>query len=87
MSRSPNEMMRGFEDLREKYFPHWIEAGRALGQAKATLVAGIVTVLEMRGMKVSEDAGKRISQCESLDQLGAWLRKAPKVKSADDLFD
>ncbi|MEV7805749.1 hypothetical protein AB0O28_22650 [Microbispora sp. NPDC088329] len=78
--------MQDFDYLGEKYFPHWLEAGRALGQARATLVAGIVTVLEMRGVKVSDDAGKRIDQCESLDQLGAWLRKAPKVKSADDLF-
>ncbi|MEU6411449.1 hypothetical protein [Microbispora sp. NPDC046933] len=79
--------MRDFDYLGEKYFPHWIEAGRALGMAKATLIAGIVSVLEMRGVEISDNARKRLSRCESLDQLGAWLRSAPKVRSADELFD
>ncbi|MEU8176013.1 hypothetical protein AB0C14_24300 [Microbispora hainanensis] len=67
MSRSPGEVWQGFEDLGEKYFPHWIAAGHARGMARATLVTGIFTVLEMRCVKVSDEAGKRIDQCESLD--------------------
>ncbi|WP_432924485.1 hypothetical protein ACQPZZ_29680 [Microbispora sp. CA-135349] len=78
--------MQDFDYLGEKYFPHWIEAGRALGRAEATLRAGIVRVPKMRGVELSDDAAERIHRCESLDQLGAWLHKAPKVKSADDLF-
>ncbi len=82
-----SKTMQDFDYLGKKYFPHWIEAGRALGQAEATLIAGIVRVLEMRGVEFSDDAAERINRCKSLDQLGAWLHKAPKVKSADDLFD
>ncbi|XVQ83780.1 hypothetical protein ACQP2K_33840 [Microbispora siamensis] len=78
--------MRDFDELGEKFFPHWIEAGRALGRAQAALVMGIVNVLGMRGVEISDNARKRIDRCESLDQLGAWLRRAPKVRSADDLF-
>ena len=78
--------MRDFDYLGEKYFPHWIEAGRVLGLARATLSTGIVRVLEMRGVEFSANAAERIDRCESLDQLAAWLRKAPKVKSADELF-
>ena len=57
-----------------------------MGKAKTTLFAGILAVLHLRGVEISDDAHERLRSCESLDQLVAWLHKAPMAKSTDELF-
>ncbi|CAL9478231.1 hypothetical protein SUDANB70_02982 [Streptomyces sp. enrichment culture] len=56
--------------------------GRAEGEAK-----GILRVLEVRGIPVSEDVRQRITDCTDLAVLGDWLDRSGTVGRAEDLFD
>jgi hypothetical protein len=55
--------------------------GEARGEAKA-----IMTVLESRGLTISEDVRARILACTDIDQLDAWLRRVGTVNTVDELF-
>ena len=46
----------------------------------------MIAVLEARDIHVPEPARQRILACTDLDQLEIWIRRAPLVDSADDLF-
>lgn len=56
--------------------------GKAEGEAK-----GILRVLEVRGLAVSDEVRERISTCTDLDRLNDWLDRAGTVEHAEDLFD
>lgn len=79
------EMMTTIQDfdyLGKKYFSHWMDKGEVRGEVKS-----IFSVLDARGLEISDDARERIRQCEDPDQLIDWVRKAAVVTSADELFD
>ncbi|WP_182902588.1 hypothetical protein [Microbispora sp. H10830] len=73
--------IQDFDYLGEKYFSHWLAKGEARGEIKS-----IFSVLDARGLEISDDARERICQCDDPNQLDAWVRKAAVITSADELF-
>ncbi|MEU5197802.1 hypothetical protein AB0G86_27800 [Streptomyces scabiei] len=55
--------------------------GEAKGEAK-----GVLRVLEVRGVPVTEDVRERIASCTDLTLVSAWLDRAGTVERAEDLF-
>lgn len=66
---------------RRHYFRGWAE-GRAEGAVKVVL-----SLLEARGIDVSEDARTRIAGCTDLDQLDGWVRRTAVADSVADVLD
>jgi hypothetical protein len=64
----------------EKYLEGRAE-GKAEGEAK-----GILRVLEVRGLPLSDDVRQRITTCTDLDRLNDWLDRSGTVERAEDLF-
>jgi hypothetical protein len=56
--------------------------GRAEGEAEAVLV-----FLEARGIAVTDEQRQRILECDDLERLGVWLRRAATVADASGLFE
>ncbi|MBN1611737.1 MAG: hypothetical protein JW940_34205 [Polyangiaceae bacterium] len=56
--------------------------GRAEGKADSVLV-----VLEARGIVVTDEQHRQILECDDLERLGVWLRKAATVADASELFE
>ena len=54
--------------------------GRAEGIAES-----IITLLEVRGVPVSEAQRKEILRCSDLDRLDRWLRRAALASSVDEI--
>ncbi|MEV1200295.1 hypothetical protein [Microbispora rosea] len=77
--------IQDFDYLGEKYFSHWVDKGREEGRAEGE-IDSILTVLDARGLEISDEARERIRRCEDLSQLSTWVRRAATVASADDLF-
>ncbi|WP_405087209.1 hypothetical protein [Microbispora sp. NBC_01389] len=81
--------IQDFEYLGEKYFSHWLEMGEVKGAAKGRAegeIDAILNVLEARGLEVADDVRERICQCQDLDQLRTWVRRAVAVDSAHQIF-
>jgi hypothetical protein len=55
--------------------------GRAHGTADALL-----TLLQARGLPVSDEQRVRIAGCTDLELLAQWIRKAATVSSTEELF-
>jgi len=55
--------------------------GKLEGQA-----AGVLEVLDTRGIAVTLEIQERVRTCQDPEQLRLWLRRAVVVASADDLF-
>ncbi|MFF7903302.1 hypothetical protein ACIP4X_12120 [Streptomyces sp. NPDC088817] len=55
--------------------------GKAEGEAK-----GVLRVLEVRGLPVSDDIRERITSCTDLDRLADWLDRSGTVERTEDLF-
>jgi len=55
--------------------------GRAQGEANALL-----TILQTRGLQLTEEQRQRIVSCNDIEQLDAWVRKAVTATSVEDLF-
>ncbi|MFC3413785.1 hypothetical protein ACFSUJ_17655 [Streptomyces lusitanus] len=64
----------------EKYLEGKAE-GEARGEAK-----GILRVLEVRGLAISDGVRERITTCTDLDRLHDWLDRSGTVERAEDLF-
>ncbi|WP_327316481.1 hypothetical protein [Streptomyces sp. NBC_01235] len=47
---------------------------------------GVLRVLEVRGIAISDDIRERITTCTDLDRLDDWLDRAGTVEQAEDLF-
>jgi hypothetical protein len=47
---------------------------------------GILSVLEVRGILVSDSVRERITTCTDLDRLDTWLERSRTVARAEDLF-
>ncbi|MGW0739845.1 hypothetical protein ACWD3I_08010 [Streptomyces sp. NPDC002817] len=56
-------------------------AGKAAGEAR-----GILRVLEVRGLPVSDTARERITSCTDLTRLDDWLDRAGTVTDVQELF-
>ncbi|WP_199815540.1 hypothetical protein [Streptomyces griseus] len=55
--------------------------GKALGEAK-----GVLRVLEVRGLAISDDVRESIITCTDLDRIDDWLVRAGTVSRAEDLL-
>jgi hypothetical protein len=55
--------------------------GRAEGEAEAVLA-----FLEARGISVTDEQRERILECDDLERLGVWVRRAATVADASELF-
>lgn len=55
--------------------------GTATGEAK-----GVVRVLEVRGIPVTDETRERITTCTDLARVSEWLDRAGTVERAEDLF-
>ncbi|WP_063763746.1 hypothetical protein [Actinoplanes subtropicus] len=57
---------------------------QAIGEARGEAQA-ILTVLEERGVPVSDDIRGEIMACTDIGQLAIWLRRAVTAATADDV--
>ncbi|MGW0839695.1 hypothetical protein ACWD26_05990 [Streptomyces sp. NPDC002787] len=55
--------------------------GEAKGEAK-----GVLRVLEVRGIPVTEEVRERITTCTDINRLDLWLTRSGTVERAEDLF-
>jgi hypothetical protein len=60
-------------------------AGRAEGEA-AGLAKAVLTVLETRGLPLTDADHARIRECADIAQLDAWLRRAATASSAAEVL-
>jgi hypothetical protein len=67
--------------LLEKAYLKGEAKGEARGEAK-----GILAVLEVRGVPVSDDIRERIVTCTDLERVNGWLDRARTVERAEELF-
>ncbi|MFI9601682.1 hypothetical protein ACIHCX_17760 [Streptomyces sp. NPDC052043] len=86
------ETWRGLQKMVATYFPgrgtlfeETYLKGRAEGKAEGE-AKGILRVLEVRGLPVSDDVRERITSCTDLELLADWLDRSGTVKRAEDLF-
>ncbi len=73
-------------DFARQYFTRGQAEGRAEGLAEGEAKA-LVTVLEARGIRLTDSARARITDCTDLGQLDLWLRRATIINEAEELFD
>ncbi len=59
--------------------------GKVEGKAEG-LASGLLLVLEARGFTLSPSEVETIRGCRDVDTLAAWLRRAPTVDNAADVF-
>ncbi|MBI4613178.1 MAG: hypothetical protein HY720_06165 [Planctomycetes bacterium] len=69
-----------------KYILEWEAKGKAEGRAEGK-AEDIVTVLQARGLSVSEDVRARILACRDLPTLESWLARAVTVSSTAELLE
>lgn len=67
--------------VRETAYLEGKAEGKAKGEAK-----GILFVLEVRGISVSDSVRERLTACTDLDRMDAWLERSRTVERAEDLF-
>ncbi|WP_113698651.1 hypothetical protein [Nonomuraea lactucae] len=63
--------------------------GREEGEAKGRVegeIDALFTVLDARGVAMTEEARARITGCTDLSQVQRWIRRAVTAASLDDLF-
>lgn len=74
---------------RRYYYDGYVDAlARSLAtQHAANMAKAIFMVLRDRGVRISQEAETRISECSDRNQLETWLAYAASVETADDLFD
>ncbi|MCD7443826.1 hypothetical protein K4B79_37175 [Streptomyces lincolnensis] len=58
--------------------------GKAQGRAEG--VKGILSVLEVRGIPVSDGVRERIVSCTDVERLDMWLERSRTVAHAEELF-
>ena len=67
--------------VRETAYLEGKAEGKAAGEAK-----GILSVLEVRGIAVSDSVRERITTCTDLNRMDSWLERSRTVERAEDLF-
>ncbi|WP_143734604.1 hypothetical protein [Microbispora rosea] len=70
-----------YSPFAKMHFGKGLEAGRAQGEARAVL-----TILEARGIPISDSDRAFIRACTDLGLLDGWVRRAATATSAADLF-
>ncbi|MCX3060352.1 hypothetical protein [Streptomyces beihaiensis] len=78
------ETWRELEKTVVTYFPGRgavFEEAYLDGEAK-----GVLRILELRGLAVSDDVRERITSCADIALLDDWLDRAGTVERAEDLF-
>ncbi|MFC6563532.1 hypothetical protein [Actinoplanes utahensis] len=92
----PNQTRKMLEDLmtatnytpRSDFAKHHFAQGKMEGLAKGLAEAkgqDLLTVLESRGLTVSDEARTTIVECSDLDQLDRWMRQVATVERVEDL--
>lgn len=82
-------MIKGYEyqsDFAKKYVAQGRAEGLTKGQAEATASA-VLTVLQARGLAVSDAVRERILSQKDLERLERWLKKAVVAPSAAAVLD
>jgi hypothetical protein len=77
-------------DFARTYYGQGHDEGKAEGKAEGRAegrAEGVLTMLELRGVDVPDEARQEIIDCVDLDLLEHWLRRAFEVSSTDELFD
>ncbi|MFI6576186.1 hypothetical protein ACIBFB_10300, partial [Nocardiopsis sp. NPDC050513] len=69
----------------EQYVAKGREQGREQGRAEGE-AAAILEVLDARGIAVGDAVRERVTACTDPEQLQAWVRRAVRVETAEDLF-
>jgi len=72
-------------DFARKYLAKGRAEGEARGEAKGR-AAALLSVLESRRLRVSNEARTRILACTDDKQLDVWIRASVAVASVDELF-
>ncbi|MCP2292362.1 hypothetical protein [Nocardia amikacinitolerans] len=71
--------------IARKYVEEGWQEGHEEGLAEAARV--VLTVLDARGVVLSEGQRVRIEGCRDVGQLEDWARRAATITTADELFD
>jgi hypothetical protein len=84
------ELMRteGYQ-YQSDFARHHQALGRAEGEAKGEAkgeARAVITVLEARGLVVTDDDRERILAATDLAQLDRWLRRAVAISTTEELF-
>jgi Arc/MetJ-type ribon-helix-helix transcriptional regulator len=79
-------MERGRYEYQSEIVRRHVAQGRDEGRAEAKAQA-VLTVLEARGLGVSEELRRRIVGCTDLATLDDWLRRAVVIADASKLID
>ncbi|MEW5352457.1 hypothetical protein [Streptomyces sp. 16-176A] len=61
------------------------DEGRAQGRAQGR-AEDVLLVLEQRGLEISEEVRRRVTECDDLDVLRTWLTRAVTVAKPEDIF-
>lgn len=75
------ETQKLFSESQRRSYEKGIVDGTARGEARALL-----KILAQRGLAVSDNQRRRISECVSLATLDRWLDRALSVTSVDEMF-
>jgi hypothetical protein len=76
---------RGYESL-EAVRTEAHEKGRKEGRALA-LASSVLTVLEARGISITEKERRRVRSCRDPETLDRWLLRAARADAAAAVFD
>jgi hypothetical protein len=68
-----------------EYQSDFVKTHRAEARAEGR-AATLLTVLDARGLPISEAQRTRILGCKDADDLERWVRKAVVASAADDIF-
>ena len=71
------------------FAPAMLSEGKAEGKAEGEVagkIAAILSVLEARGLAISEEQKQRVHACTEIEVLDRWIRRAATASSADELF-
>ncbi|MCL2450723.1 MAG: hypothetical protein FWD17_17390 [Polyangiaceae bacterium] len=82
-------MANGEYEFQSDYFKNIIAKHSARAEAKGEArgrAQALLTLLQARGLRVSDEARARISSCTDGGQLDVWIRGALTVASVDELF-
>ncbi|MFC0863352.1 hypothetical protein ACFHYQ_13720 [Sphaerimonospora cavernae] len=74
-----------YSPFARKHYGKGLEEGRTEGRAEGEARA-VLTVLQVRGVAVSDTDRARITGCTDLDRLDEWARRAVTATSTAELF-
>jgi hypothetical protein len=73
-------------EFARKHIAQGREMGREEGREEEAARA-VIAVFEARDLPVPDEVRRRIEQCDDLELLALWLRRAVKATAAADIFD